>query len=326
MAGGTDVPRVLVAGKIHPAGLDLLHRARGVTVDYVEDVAPAAFLSRIADADALVLRTQPLTAAIIAGAPRLRIVCRHGVGTDAVDIPALDARGIPLAVVGDVNAATVAEHAMMLILAATHRLLRYDASVRSGNWTYRDRLEAREIAGKRLLIVGLGRIGSRLARLASAFEMSVHGYDPFRPGPLPDGIVRAADLTAALEAADVVSLHVPRTATPLIGAAELARMKPGAVLVSTARGGVVDEGALVDALCSGRLGAAGIDVFEEEPPAPGHPLLGFDNVVLTPHSAGITSECAERMARVSAQNVLDFFAGRLDPALVVNLVSGGSGR
>jgi D-3-phosphoglycerate dehydrogenase len=312
------MPHVLVAGKLHPSGLDLLQSAP-VTFDYVEDISEASFRPHLPRAEALVIRTQPLTAASVAMAPGLQIVSRHGVGYDAVDVPALNARGIPLCIVGDVNSSGVAEHAMMLILAASHRLIAADRAARGGDWAWRNGLQTHEIAGKRLLIVGFGRIGQKLAGLAQAFGMEVHAHDPFLPDSAwPANVARAPDLSAALAKADAVSLHLPRVDRPVLGAAELALMQPTAVVVNTARGGLVDEVALAEALRAGRLGGAGIEVFAAEPPDRDHPLFGLDTAVLTPHNAALTVECAERMALASVQNVLDYFAGKLDPALIVN--------
>ncbi len=312
------MPHLLVAGKLHPAGLDLLRQAP-VTFDYVEEISEASYQAYLPKADALVIRTQPLSAGSIARAPGLKIVSRHGVGYDAVDVPALNARGVPLCIVGDVNSSGVAEHAMMLILAATHRLIAADRATRAGDWGWRNGLQTQELAGKRLLILGFGRIGQKLAGLARAFGMQVHAHDPFLPADRwPKNTVRETDLAQALRTADAVSLHLPRADRAVIGAAELAVMKPTAVVVNTARGGLVDEVALAEALRAGRLGGAGIEVFNAEPPAADHPLFGIDTAVLTPHNAALTVECAERMALASVQNVLDFFAGTLDPALVVN--------
>jgi D-3-phosphoglycerate dehydrogenase len=314
------MPHVLVAGKLHPDGIALLDSAKDVTYDYVTEVSEPSYAPLIGRADGLVIRTQPLTAGTVAKAERLRIVSRHGVGYDAVDLPALNARHIALAVVGDVNSVSVAEHIMMMLLAATKRTLAADRAVRSGNWAWRDRLEASELHGKRLLIIGLGRIGRRLGRLAEAFGMEVRAHDPYldRAGWPDDGVASAPDLKAALAWADAVSVNVPKGDRPVIGAGELAAMKPAAILVNTARGGVVDETALAAALAEKRIAAAGLDVFEGEPPAPGNPLLASDRAILSPHIAGLTVECAARMAVSSVQNVLDFFAGRLDPDLLVN--------
>ena len=317
------MPHLLVAGKLHPSGLDLL-RSAPVTFDYVEEISEPSYQAYLPGADALVIRTQPLSAASIAKAPGLKIVSRHGVGYDAVDVPALNARGIPLCIVGDVNSSGVAEHAMMLILAATHRLIAADRATRKGNWGWRNGLQTHEVAGKRLLIVGFGRIGQRLAGMARAFGMEVHAHDPYLPADRwPSDAVRANDLAAALAGADAVSLHLPRADRAVLGAGELALMKPDAVVVNTARGGLVDEPALAEALRAGRLGGAGIEVFDAEPPAQDHPLFGIDRAVLTPHNAALTVECAERMALASVQNVLDFLAGTLDPALVVNAAAIG---
>jgi len=314
------MPHVLVAGKLHPSGIELLDASPGVTYDYIEDVSEPSYAPLIGKADGLVIRTQPLSAPTVARAERLKIVSRHGVGYDAVDLPSLNERGIALAIVGDVNSVSVAEHAMMLLLAATKRLIRADRSVRENEWGWRNRLEPSELAGKRLLILGFGRIGRHLARMAAAFGMDVRAYDPFleRQG-WPEGPVAPVnDLQAGLAWADAISVNVPKAERPVIGPVELSAMKPTAILINTARGGVVDEAALIAALGEGRIAASGIDVFDDEPPAPDHPLFGFDQVVLTPHIAGLTAECGERMAVSSVQNVLDFFAGRIDPTLVVN--------
>ncbi|MDG4884441.1 hydroxyacid dehydrogenase [Mesorhizobium sp. WSM4884] len=314
------MPHVLVAGKLHPSGIALLDQAPGVTYDYVEEVSEPSYASLIGKADGLVIRTQPLSAPTVDKAHNLRIVSRHGVGYDSVDLPALNKRGIALAVVGDVNSVSVAEHAMMLLLAAGKRTLRADRAVREKGWNWRNKLEASELAGKRLLILGYGRIGRHLARMAAGFSMEVEAYDPFLEKiGWPDGQVRpTCDLDTALGRADAISVHAPKGEMPLIGAHEFGLIKRGAVLINTARGGVVDEPALIEALRTGTLAAAGLDVFDEEPPTPDNPLLAMDQVILTPHIAGLTAECGERMAVSSVKNVLDFFESKIDPALVVN--------
>lgn len=318
------MPHVLIAGKMHPAGLALIEAAPGFSFDYVEAITEASYAPRVGGADALILRTQPLTAQTVAQAARLKLVSRHGVGTDSVDIAALNARRIPLCVVGDANSQSVAEHAMMLLLACAKQALRADRAVRGGGWDWRNRQEAAELSGKRLLILGFGRSGRRLARMALAFEMQVGAYDPLLGARdwRDAEVAPVASLTEGLAGADFVSVHAPKTERPLLGAEEFAHLKPGTVVVSTSRGGVIDEAALAAALSQGRVAAAGLDVFAQEPPASDHPLLRFDNVLLSPHIAGVTAEAAERMAVSSVRNVLNFFAGRLDPALVVNRVVG----
>lgn len=316
------MPRVMIAGPIHPSGVAALRAAGDVAVDLCDDPASEAFARHLAEAEAVLLRTQPLTATLIEQAPRLRMVSRHGVGYDSVDVAALNARHIPLAVVGDVNALAVAEHAIAMMLALAKRLREHDTAVREGRWAYRDQLAAGELYGKTLLILGFGRIGRRLARLAAAFEMRVLAHDPYQPAELfaEAGATPATDLAAALAEADYVSVHVPKApdAPAVLGEAELARLKPSAVVINTARGGVVDERALAARLSDGRLAAAGLDVFVPEPPPVDHPLLGLPNVLLSPHNAGLSAESAERMAMAAAHNIIDFFQDRLDPRLVVN--------
>ena len=301
------MPHVLVAGAIHPRGLAMLEQAEGFSFDYVPHDDEASYARLIGRADALIVRTQPLRAETIGRAPLLKIVSRHGVGYDAVDVAALNARNIPLTIVGDVTSRSVAEHAMMLMLACAHKLPQQDRAVREGQWAYRNSLQFGELYGKTLLIIGFGRIGQHLGHMADAFGMRV----------VPFGRA-SGDLQAALAGADFVSIHTAKAAKPVLGAAEIACLKPSAILINTARGGVVDEAALVAALQEGRLAGAGLDVFDAEPPAPGHPLLALDQVVLSPHSAAMTREGAERMAVASVQNVFDFVAGKLNHALVVN--------
>jgi D-3-phosphoglycerate dehydrogenase / 2-oxoglutarate reductase len=314
------MPHVLIAGRLHSSGRALLSGTAGVTYDYVEDVAEQSYAPLIGKADSLVIRTQPLSAETVARAERLKIVSRHGVGYDAVDLNALNARRIPLCVVGDVNSTSVAEHAMMLILGCVKFLVRADRSVRDGLWDWRNKLEAGEVGGKTLLILGYGRTGRHLARMAAGFGMEIAAYDPFlAEANWPAGpAAPVASLADGLAWADVISVNMPKAGRPMLGSEEFARVKRGVVVVNTARGGIADEMALAEALADGRVVAAGLDVFDAEPPTTGHPLLRFDQVLLTPHIAGLTRQAAERMSVASVQNVLDFFTGRIDPGLIVN--------
>ena len=314
------MPHVLVVGSLHDTGKAMLEARPDITFELTDGTTEDCYAHRIADADILLIRTQPLTAPTIQKAHKLRLVSRHGVGFDAVDAEALTKRGIPLCIVGDVNSGGVAEHAMMMMMASVKLANRADAAVRSGNWKWRNLLEAGEVTGKNLLIVGFGRIGQKLSDLAKGFGMTVRAYDPFLASQgWPDGAVQpVSSLDEGLAWADFISIHAPRSDKPLIAMDQFVRMKPSAVLVNTSRGGIVDEVALAEALEKGIIRSAGIDVFEEEPPQPDHPLLGLDNVLLSPHIAGLTNEGGERLAVHSIQNVFDFIAGQLDPALVVN--------
>jgi D-3-phosphoglycerate dehydrogenase / 2-oxoglutarate reductase len=311
---------ILVAGKIHAAGLEHLAARPDVEMQLVEAVTHEAYLPFLPAAEALLIRTQPLTAADMAMAPHLRIVSRHGVGYDAVDVAALSARNIPLTIVGDVNSRAVAEHTLMLMLAAARRTVAHHSAATSGNWNERNRFDAAELDGKVLLVVGFGRIGRRVAELARAFGMTVTAHDPFlTTSELRDmGATAEVDLQTALSRADVVSLHVPGGHGPVIGPADLATMKPSAIIINAARGGLVDELALDEALRQRRLRAAALDVLAQEPPDPDHPLLQNPYITISPHNAGLTEECARRMALAAAQNILDCFDGTLNRKLVVN--------
>lgn len=312
--------KVVVAGKLHASGRALLDQTPGLQVRYIEEISEESYAPYIDDADALLIRTQPMSAKTIAKAERLKIVSRHGVGYDAVDVKALNVRGIALAICGDVNSYSVAEHACMLILSASKRALRGDKSVRSGPWGWRHSLESQDLRESNLLILGYGRIGRHTADMMSGFGMNIRAYDPYLLSQgWPEGSVKPAqELAAALAWADVISVSAPKADKPLVAAAEFSKMKDGVVIVNTARGGIIDEIALVDALALGKVGAAGLDVFEIEPVADDNPLRTFDQVVLSPHIAGVTEGAAERMALGSAQNIIDFFNGEIDSGLVVN--------
>jgi D-3-phosphoglycerate dehydrogenase len=314
------MPHVLVLGKIHRAGIDRLEAANCTIVELVE--RPDDLMSRVADADAIIVRMTRIDSAVIEAAPGLRIVARHGVGYEAVDVEALTGRGIPLALVGDVNSGAVAEHTLAMMLGLAKRLTAYDRATRAGNFEIRDTFSARELAGKTVLVIGFGRIGREVARRCACFGMSVIAADPFiEPAAVEAaGYTHVPDFHSALGRADYVSVHVPKSpgADYLIGAPELAAMKAEATVLNLSRGGVVDEDAVHDALIAGRLRGAALDVFEDEPPRQDNPLFALDSVIVSPHCAAFTEECARRMALACAENVLAAFDGKLDPGLVVN--------
>ncbi|MEQ8968119.1 MAG: hydroxyacid dehydrogenase [Azospirillaceae bacterium] len=316
------MPHVLVAGALHPEGMALLEAREGLTVEVVEQATPEDLRARLPEADALAIRTVTLPEEAVAAASRLKVVARHGVGYDNIPVPALTARGIPLALVGAVNALAVAEHTLFLMLACAKRCVAHDHAVRAGDWWLRNRFEGTELAGKTLLLLGFGRIGREVAARAAVFGLTVTAYDPVVPAETvaAAGVAPLADWRAALPEADFVSLHLPLSdeTRNLFDAATLAAMKPSAILINTARGGLVDEAALAEAVTAGRLAGAGIDVFVEEPPEPDNPLMAVERVILSPHTAGLTLECAIRMGTVTARNVLDGLDGTLDRSLVVN--------
>ena len=307
---------VLVVEKVHEAGLALLRARPGIDVIEAGPSNPS-FLPALSVAAAIGIRIARLDASLLARTRRLRIVSKHGVGTDAIDIAWCTLHGVPVTVTPDANTVSVAEHTMTLMLAATKRLRSYDAAARTGRWSFRDTLEATELAGRTVLVAGFGRVGQRVAEICRAFGMDVV---VFTRSADCAGFRVARSLDEGLAGADVVTLHLPRTdaTTNLFDAARIARLKPGALLVNCARGGIVDEAALAVALREGRVGAAGLDVFAEEPLPAGHKLASFPNVVLTPHSAASTAEGARRMAVAMAENVLAGLDGILRPDVVVN--------
>jgi D-3-phosphoglycerate dehydrogenase / 2-oxoglutarate reductase len=316
------VQSILILGRIHEAGLDILRARPGVSFEIMATPAEPDILALAPTADAIIVRTTKLTAAAIDSAPKLKIVSRHGVGYDNVDMAALDRRRIPLTLVGNVNALSVAEHTLFMMLTIAKRGVAYDRATRNGDWKIRDSFGGTELAGKTLLLLGFGRIGREVARRAQAFGMTVLSYDPYvRDAAMFAARVQpVAKLAEALPQADFISVHLPMTAETkaIIGVQQFAAMKKSAIVISTARGGLIDEAALAEALRSGQIRAAGLDVFVDEPPAPNDPLLKLDNLLLSPHTAGLTEECAMRMAEVSARNALAGLDGKVDPELVVN--------
>jgi D-3-phosphoglycerate dehydrogenase len=279
-------------------------------------------LQQIGEYDAALMGVAPFTERIIDKADRLKIVARHGVGYDAIDVPALTKRGIPLAVVGTANSVTVAEHAMFFILALAKRAVVFDREVRKGNWDIRYDHIGYDIAGRKVLILGFGRIGRRLVPRLKAMEMEVFVHDPYvvQDAILTAGAIPVDDWRVALPNMDFVSVNCPKNdeTNGMIGAKELASMKPTAFVVNTARGNIIDEKALYVALKNKVIAGAGIDPFVIEPATPDDPLFQLDNILVSPHSAGVTEESLFRMGAVAAQNIVDCFDGKLNPENVIN--------
>lgn len=297
------------------AGCRVLYLPSGSADGVVGDVMSAE------PVDAVISRTVPLTARHMAACPTLRIVCKHGVGVPNIDVAAATERGIPVCVTPGANAQSVCEMTLGLMFAAARRLAWLDAELRAGRWSRAQ--DGLELHGRTLGLVGLGAVGQRVAAVALALGMPVVAFDPSvttLPAAL-EGVRRLSSVDAVVELADVLSLHVPLTGATrgLMDAARIARMPRGAILINTARGEVVDEIALIAALRSGRLRAAGLDTMSVEPLPPDHPLLLLPNVVLTPHVGGSTPAALDAMALGAARTVLAFLQrGELDPSTCVN--------
>jgi D-3-phosphoglycerate dehydrogenase len=317
-----NAAKLVVIGRLHDAGYALLGGRDDIDLLRLDEPTRESVAAAIVDADAVAIRTFVLDRDLVERAEKLRLVSRHGVGYDNLDIAALTERGVPVALVGNVNAATVAEHALFFMLTLAKRGFAHDRATRSGDWAFRNRFAATELDGKTVLICGFGRIGRGVARRCAAFDMNVAIFDPVVDDTVvfADGYRYVETLDDGLAQADFVTVHAPLTpeTTHMIDARALALMKPSAFVINTARGGLVDEAALTDALQANRLAGAALDVFEAEPPDPANPLFALPNVVLSPHMGGLTEECAVRMAEVTIRNVLDLVDGKLDHDLVVN--------
>jgi D-3-phosphoglycerate dehydrogenase / 2-oxoglutarate reductase len=252
----------------------------------------------------------------------MKVVTRIGVGYDAVDVPALSRRKVPLMVAGSANSPSVAEQALFMMLTLAKRAVELHTLVKDGAWATRLGKLPYDLFGKTVLILGFGRIGSRTAKRCLAMEMNVLVYDPYKPAAeiKAAGCEPVADLDTALPRADFVSIHCPKTpeTVGLFNAARLKLMKPAAYLINTARGGIVVEAALYDALKSGKLAGAGLDVFELEPPPLGHSLFELPNVIIAPHVAGVTREAVERMSEQTARNILSVLDGEPIRQNVIN--------
>ena len=302
--------RVLVAEALGQAGLDRL--AGEHEVDVRLGLERDQFLATLPDYDALIVRSQVnVDAAAIAAGTRLKVVGRAGVGVDNIDLDAATRGGIVVVNAPTANTLAAAEHTLALILALARRVAAADASVRRGEWR-RAAFMGTELGGKTLGIVGLGRVGLAVADRARAFAMTLLGSDPIvGPDVAAAHGVRLVEVDELISQSDIVTLHVPLVAQTrgLLDAARLARMKHGALLINVARGGLVDEAALADALSAGRLGGAALDVFEQEPLGDAV-LVSAPNTVLTPHLGASTAEAQDRASLEVVEGVLDVLAGR----------------
>ncbi|MCB4822011.1 hydroxyacid dehydrogenase [Roseicella aerolata] len=316
------MPHVVCLRSVHEEALEKLRSAPGVTVEVLDPVNAETIAAAMPKAEAVIVRATRIDRDFLKHAPNLRIVARHGVGYDAVDVPALTERGIPLTVTPDANAVSVAEHAMMLMLNIARGTAQYDAKLRALTWITPPVPHTFDLAGSTVMVMGFGRIGGRVARLCAAFGMNVLVRDPYVPQNTIKGagFTPVKDLQAALAEADIVTIHLPSSAETrgMINGEFIAGMKRGAVLINTARGTLVEEKALAGALTSGHLAAAGLDVFWEEPVTADNPLLRLPNVVLTPHSAAATEQSFRRMGLSCADSILACFGNRLDEDVVIN--------
>ncbi len=319
--------RVLVTEPMHEDGLALLHERADIEVIYADDPTHETLAKLLPNVHGVAIRTAKMPASLLASAPELEVVSRHGVGCDNIDVAHLSERGIPVAIANGANSTSVAELTMGMLLMLSRQLVAVDAVVRYDNWQARAGLLATDLEDATMLVVGFGRVGRKVAPRARAFGMNVTVADIVLDRQLADdmGCEGIEDFHEALPKADVVTLHIPLDERNyhLMSSAEFEMMKPGGVLINCARGGVVDEAAMLAALESGQLGAAGLDVFSEEPPPRDDPVLAAlmkrDDVVLAPHAGAASYGAMRSMAVMAAQNILDCFDSKLKPDNIFNL-------
>jgi D-3-phosphoglycerate dehydrogenase len=313
------VKRVLVTDGLHAVGVDAL-RKHGLEVDEAGTLPEPALAARIGEYEGLIVRSATrVTRTVIQAAHKLEVIGRAGAGVDTIDVDAATERGVVVMNTPGGNTTAVAEHTLALLLALARRVPAADASLKAGRWE-KSRLQGVELFGKTLGVLGLGRIGAEVARRALGFRMQVIAFDPYLTREAAERLgVEPVEWDELLARSDFLSIHVPLTGDThhLLGEAELARVKPGVRLVNCARGGIVDERALAAAIRAGRVAGAALDVFEQEPPPADHPLLGLDQVIVTPHLGAATDEAQTAVALAIAEQVAD----ALLRGVVVNAVN-----
>ncbi len=291
-------------------------------VSFVPTIPKPEFHKLLEEASGICLGVQPFSDPELDSAPQLEVVSRIGVGYDAVDVPALTRRRVPLMIGGTANSVSVAEAGVFLSMSLARKGAAMDRMVKEGRWHDRYKDMPLDLWGKTVLIVGFGKIGTRSAKRFAAMETNVLVYDPYIYSETirGSGYEPVLDLDEGVARADFITIHCPKTpeTVGLFDAARIARMKRTAYLVNTARGGIVDETALHDALKAGHIAGAALDVFVEEPTPQDNPLLSLPNFIAAPHVAGVTKEAVDRMAIVAVQNILSVIDGKPNRENVIN--------
>jgi len=316
--------KILVIQPIHEAGIKLLESNPNYEFEVVENVDPEFLKSKIKDCDGASIRTAKLTSDVIEAANNLKIISRHGVGYDNIDLEASKKNNLTLAITATANAVAVAEHVMFMLLNISKRKNMYDDTVKSGKFSDRNKLpKTVELWSKNILIAGFGRIGQALIKRCLGFEMNVFVYDPFVSKDVIEklGGIKVESMEDACKDMDAISLHIPLNdkTKNIINYDLLKTMKNNCIIINAARGGIVNEVDLDKALNEDLIFGAGLDVFEIEPPEASNPLLKNDKVFLSPHTAAFTEECMTRMGKETVQNIIDFFDEKLEKSKIVKL-------
>ena len=316
--------KILIIQPIHEAGIKLLTDNSNYEYEILENLEAQDIKSKISNCDAISIRTAKLSGELINCSKNLKIISRHGVGYDNIDLTASKEKNITLAITATANAIAVAEHVLFMLLNIAKRKSMYDDSVKSGNFSNRNKLpKTIEIWNKNILIAGFGRIGQCLIKRCKGFEMNVFVYDPFVSKEVVESLggKKVENLEDSIKNMDAVSLHVPLNdkTKNLINYNLLRTMKKNCIIINAARGGIINEIDLDRALNENLIFGAGLDVFEKEPPDQNNPLLKNKKVFLSPHTAAFTEECMVRMGKETIQNIIDFFEKKLDKSKTIKL-------
>ncbi len=316
--------KIAIIEAIHEEGINLLKNNPNYKYEIIKDVSEENLIKRLPEFDGCSLRISKLTSNILKYCKKLKVISRHGVGFNNVDLDYIKNNNITLLITNNANHISVAEHVMYMMLTISKGILAHDNSVRKGlfNEGIKD-VETFELQNKKILIIGFGRTGRALIKICKSFGMNIDVYDPYVENKIISdfGGVKVNNLNENLKSADYVSLHVPLTSETnnMITKENLILMKPTSIIINTARGGVINEKDLNNALNDKIIFGAGIDVFEVEPVEIDNPLLKNDRIILSPHSATWTNECKIRMAKLTIQNIIDFFEKKIDKSMLVKL-------
>ena len=318
------MPKVAILEHIHPSGINLLKKNSAFDFEIIENISKENLINKLPNFDAISLKVIKLDSDIINKCKNLKIISRHGVGYDNVDLNSLKSNNITLAITATANAISVAEHVMFMILNISKGIDMYDSAVRKGQFLKKDKYRKTfELWNKNFLIVGFGRVGKILIKRCLGFEMKVYVYDPFVDEKTIESLggIKVSDFNGSLKNMDYISIHMPLTdkTKNLINSSNLKTMKKNSIIVNTSRGGIINEKDLDEALNKEFIFGAGLDVFEKEPPDTNNPLLTNKKVLLSPHSSTFTEECTERMGKETIQNIINFFDGKLDQSMIVQL-------
>jgi len=319
--------RILISDDLSPEAKTILERIPGAQVDFRTGLKPAELREIIGGYDALAVRSATkVTSDLLAAATRLRVIGRAGTGVDNIDLNVATRRGVVVMNAPGGNSVSVAEHTVALLLALARQVADASQSTRGGKWEKKKFASGRELFGKTLGVIGTGNIGALVVQRAKAFGLKVIAYDPFLSEEAAAKLgVELVQLPEIFRRSDAITLHVPLTEQTknMIGAAQIAQMKPGALLINCARGGLVDEKALAEALQSKRLGGAALDVFETEPPPADHPLFACENFIGTPHLGGSTEDAQQNVAVIVCEAMVEYLTtGTVRNAVNVPSVTG----